>query len=111
MKGKTKIDEQEDNFSSRDEASIAKSLVRVKLYGCIVVGIFGMFLASFSPQFSLFYWVGFSIAAVCAILQFGIKCENCGNLAYRLKSKTDGVPHPLYIFQPRRCPLCGVERY
>jgi hypothetical protein len=111
MKGKIANGKKPDASGDHNGVLGSKSLVRVRWYGYTIIAVVGMFVVAYSTQFSVLYWLGFAIGAIFCILLFSVRCENCGNLAYRLKSRTYGFPHPLCHLQPRRCPLCGVERY
>lgn len=86
-----------------------KSLVRLK----VTLGLFVGFLAAFGMSLSVNGVVDLIlmlIFVVCSVYLMTIRCENCGTLAYRVKSKDHGFPNPLFFFPAMRCPVCGLER-
>lgn len=57
------------------------------------------------------FWFIFIFMGFMGMYALNVKCERCGNLAYRIDSKFHGLPKAGYFFdQPKNCPLCGFER-
>lgn len=88
-----------------------KSFLRIKFYGYFIVGVaiaLTIEIMNWPLKLEIFFFVLFCIPI---ILILNLRCEKCGSLAYRMNSKNIGFPHPKFYFQPKKCPVCGIERY
>lgn len=94
--------------------SARKSYARMKFYLLMVVGsVSGIvgFTFGFIYRLPLYFeWILFSILGFIGVYLMLMRCENCGTLLYRKDKKEHGFPHHLFLFQPKKCPVCGVDR-
>jgi len=88
-----------------------KSYLTIKFYGYFIIG------SVIALAIEILKWplyaelILFLLFCIPIILILSLRCERCGSLAYRMNSKNIGLPHPKFYFQPKKCPVCGIERY
>lgn len=86
-----------------------KSFLRTKMYGINVIFLF-MALVIFFSKFQWVTAIAFAIIILLSFLSLIIRCEKCGALAYRGRSKDHGFPVNGWMTD-HKCPSCGIERH